>query len=293
MTGLVIKGIGGFYTVMDAQGCAYQLRAQAKLRKQKVTPMVGDRVVFEPGQGEEDGWLKEILPRTNFLTRPPVSNIDVVAVVLASASPNPDLQLIDRILLGASLHRIPAMLIINKSDEAPEEAAGIARQYGDAGLEGIYLTCATTGEGIDRVRAALAGKTHAFAGQSGVGKSTLINAMYGFELKTGGLSEKIDRGKHTTRHSELIPLKEGGMVLDTPGFSLLTLPTMEPHGLSALYPEFAPYEPDCRFSPCAHIKEPGCAVTEAVASGLIDEKRYARYVEYYREMDEKWRERYG
>ncbi len=292
MQGIILRGIGGFYTVMDDEsGALHTLRAQGKLRKQRLTPTVGDRVRYTPQVGEEHGWVEQILPRRNEMTRPPVSNIDVVVLVCAAAEPEPDLLLIDRLLLSASEHGIPAILAVNKKDLSEDQAASIARQYRGA-VDQVILLSAESGEGVDALRRAVLGKVHAFGGQSGVGKSSLINALHGFELQTGVVSEKILRGKHTTRHCELIQVEGGGMVLDTPGFSLLELPLTEPIRLKERYPEFQPHEGQCYFQPCAHRSEPNCAVRSAVAEGEIDEDRYERYCTLFDEMTQRWRERY-
>ncbi len=290
MTGTVLKGVGGFYTVLDDAGECYTLRAQSKLRRQRLTPMVGDRVSFTPGQGEQHGWLEGILERKNQLVRPPIANIEALALVVAAGAPEPDLLLVDRMLLYAKENGIEPMLVVNKCDQDRAMAEALRRQYAGAGI-GFFAVSAQTGQGVAELKAALRGSIHALGGQSGVGKSSLINAMYGLSLQTGSISEKIERGRNTTRHSELIPLPEGGMVLDTPGFSLLELKLMEPHLLQEGYPEFQNLEP-CRFSPCAHISEPDCAVRRAVAEGRIDEGRWARYKVLYEEMNKRWKERY-
>lgn len=291
MTGTVLRILGGFYTVMDDAGNSSTLRAQGKLRKQRIKPVVGDEVEFTPGEGGQDGWLEAVLPRRNQLVRPPVANIDAIAVVVAAQSPEPDLLLVDRMLLCAGQAGIRALLVVNKSDLAPEAAEAVARQYRLSGVES-FLVCARSGAGVEALRAALRGLTHALGGQSGVGKSTLINALYGLKLETGGISEKIERGKHTTRHSELIPLPEGTKVLDTPGFSLLELSERDPLELEQLYPEFARYAGQCRFSPCAHLTEPDCAVRRAVEEGSLSRERWERYGLLYEEMKIRWRDRY-
>lgn len=292
MQGIITRGVGGFYYVLDAEGHTHQLRAQAKLRRAHVKPMVGDRVEFEPGNEEEDGWLKEVLPRKSQLARPPVANIDTVLVVIAAAAPEPDLMMADRLLLAARQGGIEAVIAVNKCDIAPETAEGIARQYRGAGAD-IFRVCASTGAGVETLRERLRGHVHAVAGQSGAGKSTLLNALYGFGLQTGGISRKIERGRHTTRHCELIPLEGGGMALDTPGFSLLETKLCDPVLLKGDYPEFQPYEGQCRFSPCYHATEPDCAVREAVETGKIDKERHARYMALLEEMRIRWRDRYG
>ena len=182
-------------------------------------------------------------------------------------------------------------MAVNKADEDPANAKALAKQFRGA-AEGVFVLSAGTGEGVEALKQALRGTVHAFGGQSGVGKSTLINRLYGLDLDTGGLSDRIDRGKHTTRRCELIQVEGGGGVLDTPGFSLLELRLIDPKELKGLYPEFLPYEGKCRFTPCAHHKEPGCAVKEAVDQGLINRQRHERYCLLYEEMNERWRERY-
>ncbi len=291
LEGIILRGVGGFYTAMTEAGEQHTLRAQGKIRRQRLTPMVGDRVEFTESRGEEHGWLAAILPRKNELLRPPVANIDVVVLEVAAASPQPDLLLLDRMLLCAREAGIEPMLAVNKCDLDPDVARSIANQYRGADLPVILLSAAT-GEGIERLRALLTGKVHAFAGQSGVGKSTLINALYGMSLQTGRVSSKIERGKHTTRHCELIPAPGGGMVLDTPGFSLLELALRDPLELQTWMPEFGEHT-GCYFSPCAHVSEPNCAVRAAVDEGAVDRERYERYTALYEEMNTRWRERYG
>lgn len=291
MEGQIVKGIGGFYTVSDEQGRHYTLRAQAKLRRQHLTPMVGDRVTFSLGSGEENSWLTGILPRRSCLTRPAVANVDKLAITLSAGAPKADLLLVDRLLILCRQAGIAPLVAVNKADADRENARNLARQYRDA-AEGVFVLSAGTGEGVEALKQALRGTVHAFGGQSGVGKSTLINRLYGLRLGTGNLSDKIERGKHTTRHCELIEVEGGGRVLDTPGFSLLELQLIDPKELKGLYPEFLPYDGKCRFTPCAHHKEPGCAVKEAVDQGLVDRQRHERYCLLYEEMNERWRERY-
>ena len=291
LTGTVLRGIGGFYYVAGDDGTEYTLRAQSKIRHVHVKPMVGDKVEFVPGNGEEEGWMKAIRPRKNELVRPPVSNIDAVVLSVSASVPEADLLLIDRLLLSARQKGIEVFLAVNKCDEDGENARLISEQY-RACCAGVFAVSAKTGEGTDALRTALSGRIHAFAGQSGVGKSSLINALYGLTLDTGDISRKIERGKHTTRSSCLIPVEGGGAVLDTPGFSLLESDLIEPVKLQELYPEFLPYADKCRFSPCCHDAEPDCAVKEALSAGVIDGERYERYKLLLSEMKERWNKRY-
>ena len=291
MQGTILKGIGSFYYTLDDEGVVHTLRAQGKIRRERLKPKVGDRVELTPGEGEEDGWIHRILPRKNELVRPPVANIDLIVIVVAAATPDPDLMLADRLMLNARRAGIDIRLVINKCDLNPEGAEEIARQYRGAGVEPMMVS-AGKGEGLEAVREMLKGKVHALAGQSGAGKSTMINALYGLELETGDLSRKIERGKNTTRHSELIPVEGGGMVLDTPGFSLLENDLFDPVELKESWPEFTEYEGQCFFQPCYHASEPRCAVRDAVEEGTIDLQRHGRYVELLEEMKQRWRERY-
>lgn len=290
-TGTILRGIGGFYTVLDEAGNACLLRAQAKLRRDKLTPMVGDVVEFIPGEGEDEGWLTAILPRKNRLTRPSVANIDEFVIVVAAAMPKIDAMLVDRLLISAARANMSAAICVNKCDLSADEAREIARQYAGAGVK-VLIASARTGAGVSELRAHLSGKTHAFGGQSGAGKSSLINALYALKLETGGMSARIERGKHTTRRCELICVDGGGRVLDTPGFSLLETDLIEPRELGAMYPEFAPHAGDCRFSPCYHAGEPDCAVKAAVERGDVPGARYKRYLEILSEMRERWKNRY-
>lgn len=291
MQGTILRGIGGFYTAMDDAGERYTLRAQRKIRRDGLKPKVGDRVEMTPGTGGEDGWVNSILPRTNDLTRPPVANIDVIVIVASCGAPEPDLVLADRMILTARQRGIAPVLAISKCDLNPGRAREIADQYRGAEV-GVVCTSSETGEGVDRLRDLLKGRIHALAGQSGAGKSSLINALYGMALETGDLSAKIERGRNTTRRCELIPLPNGGMVLDTPGFSLLDTDLIDPVELRNYYPEFAPYGGGCYFQPCCHATEPKCAVLDAVRGGEIDPQRHERYVQLLNEAKQRWRDRY-
>ncbi len=286
--GQIIEGRGGLYTVSDGRD-TYVLRAKKKFRRQRMTPLVGDRVLFTPGTGEEHGWLEEILPRQSECLRPPVANITLLALVVAEA-PAPDWLLIDKLLLGARMQGMQALLIVNKCDLGQTSAETARRDYAGADLP-VYPVSAAQGEGLEALRERLRGETVCFAGQSGVGKSTLLNHLLGLELQTGEIS-RIERGKHTTRHASLITCGDI-RVMDTPGFSLLEFEqVMDPVELMEYYPEFAPYAGQCRFQPCYHGSEPGCAVTQAVAAGEISPARVERYRELLEKTRQLWRERY-
>ena len=290
-TGTLLQGIGGFYTALDDGGRVHTLRAQGKLRRERLKPKVGDRVELTPGEGEAHGWICRILPRRNELVRPPVANIDVIVIVVAAVTPDADLMMADRLMLNARRAGISVQLVINKCDLAPAVADDIALQYRGAEVSPLKV-CAATGEGLDALRTRLRGKVHALAGQSGAGKSTTINALYGLALETGDLSRKIERGKNTTRQCQLIPVEGGGMVLDTPGFSLLESELFDPVELKDGWPEFAPFEGQCYFQPCYHATEPRCAVLQAVAEGRIDARRHGRYQALLEELKLRWRDRY-
>ena len=292
MEGVIIKGMGGFYTVRDAQGDVYTLRCKGKFRRLRLSPLVGDNVLFTPGEGEQHGWVDEILPRQSECVRPPVANVALMILVIAPA-PAPDLLLIDRLMIRARRQNIQPVLVFNKCDLDTEKLAEqIREEYAGAQVD-FHRVSARAGIGLDELKEKMRGKLTCFAGQSGVGKSTLLNALFGWELKTGEISEKIARGRHTTRHAELME-QEGLRVLDTPGFSLLDLEDrMDPLLIQESYPEFEPYEGQCRFAPCYHYKEPGCAVLEAGRNSVIHPARLERYHQIFEVAKEDWRNRYG
>jgi len=288
--GTLIRGMGGFYTAVDGTGEEFTLRCKKKFRRQHISPLVGDEVAFIPGSGEEHGWLEEILPRHSQCLRPPVANVTLLVVVVA-ASPEPDLLLVDKMLVRARQQGMHTALVVNKCDLDDSLAPKLRAQYAGAETE-TYAVSARTGQGLAALREAMRGQLCCFTGQSGVGKSTLLSAMLGLELETGELSEKIQRGKNTTRHAELL-MKDGLRVLDTAGFSLLELDeTLEPVQLKEYYPEFQAYEGQCRFQPCYHDREPGCAVSAACQKGSISGERLERYRSLLAEVRQTWRERY-
>ena len=291
MVGSIMRGIGSFYTVLcDEDGQEYTLRAQKKLRHQKLTPMVGDRVRFTPGEGEDNGWLEEILPRRSVMLRPSVANCDMLMLVVASV-PHPDMLLIDKLILRAARGGMTPAICVNKIDLGDALEQSIREEYAGTQLR-VFAASALTGEGIPALREAMRGKVTCLAGQSAVGKSSLINALLGLQLETGGLSRKTERGRHTTRRSEMMA-SDGMLVLDTPGFSLLELEDgIEPQDFAQMYPEYNALSGECRFQPCLHDREPGCAVKEAVAAGRLSAVRWERYRELLSQVKENWKGRY-
>ncbi len=284
--GIILKGIGGFYYV-SASGIVYECRARGIFRKDGVTPLTGDRAVVRITDAEsKTGSIEKILPRRNSLVRPAVANIDTLAVVMSVKSPEPDYMLLDKLILSAEVKEIEAVVCINKIDLDKEgRCKEIEEIYRIAGYKTVLLDSTEQDEcvsGFTSLYEILAGKFTVFAGQSGVGKSTIINRLISSgSMQTGILSARTDKGRHTTRHVEIIEIKGGGFVADTPGFSCFEQGALKPSRLWEFYPEFAAYEGKCRFTGCAHMEEPGCAVRKAVETGLADTGRYARYKEIF------------
>ncbi len=280
--GIITKGIGGFYYVASGQGMV-ECRARGRLRREKITPLVGDRAhVSVVSQNPLQGVVEKILPRKNALVRPPVANVDTVVAVIAAASPLPDFYMIDKLIVSAERAGIGVIVVVNKTDLANGE--DILRIYGDAGYQVVSL-CAARGDGVEELKNLIGGKVTAFAGNSGVGKSSILNRL-GHRLETGGVS-KIERGRHTTRHCELLPLDGGGYVIDTPGFSILEVGGISEDALKDYFIEFSQHE-DCRFSGCLHVgaKPKDCGVCAAVSDGKISETRYNSYLGIYRAIKE-------
>lgn len=288
--GTLLRGMGGFYTVAGEDGTVYTLRCKKKFRHQHISPLVGDEVLFTPGEGEEHGWLEEILPRRSVCLRPPVANVELLVIVVAP-SPEPDLLLVDRMMVRARQQGMALLLVVNKCELDGTLAERLARQYAGAEVP-VLAASARSGEGLEQVREAMRGRLCCLTGQSGVGKSTILSRLLNRTLETGELSEKIQRGKNTTRHAEL--LMGGGLrVLDTAGFSLLELDAqLEPIQLKDCYPELQRLEGACRFQPCYHDREPGCAATAACEAGALDRERLERYRSLLAEVRQTWRERY-
>ena len=289
--GTLIRGIGSFYTVRDSAHQEYTLRCKKKFRRDGISPLVGDEVLFSPGQGEEHGWLEEILPRKTECLRPPVANVTKL-VIMTAPVPEPDLLLVDRRISRAYAQGMDILLVVNKCDLNPDTAEQMKKEYNPAGIQVITIK-KKTGKGLEQLRKALTGSALCcFTGQSGAGKSTTLNALLDLDLETGTISRKIARGKNTTRHTELIE-KNGIRVMDTAGFNLLEAENaLDPGELKNRYPEFAPYEGKCRFRECLHDREPGCAVTAAAEKGEISSGRLERYRELLAEAKTVWRDRY-
>lgn len=281
-----MKALSGFYYVDGGDGALTACRGRGKFRHQKLTPLVGDRVRFT-SLGEGAGILDEILPRKNQFQRPAVANIDQLVVIASGAVPVTDPFLIDRVVSIAEGRDCEPVICINKCDlDAAEE---LYQTYRKAGFLTLRVS-AETGEGIPELAAAIAGKVSAFTGNSGVGKSSILNALEPeFRLQVGEVSDKLGRGRHTTRHVELFRLSSGAIVADTPGFSSFDTEGMElrrPEELQYTFREFAPYLDQCRFTGCAHVKEKGCAVLAAVKAGEIAPSRHASYVRLYEQAKE-------
>lgn len=291
MQGKIIKGIAGFYYVNVVESGVYECKAKGVFRKEKIKPLVGDNVRIEILDEEnKTGNIVEIFPRKNELIRPAVANIDQALVVFAVTKPTPHFNLLDRFLVMMERKEIPVVLCFNKKDIATSpEIAELEAIYEKCGYP-IVFTSALEQENIEEIRRLLLKKTTAIAGPSGVGKSSLINLLQNqVQMETGTISRKIERGKHTTRHSELIAVDVDSYIMDTPGFSSLYVNDFEKEELKYYFREFASYEGQCRFQGCDHVHEPGCAVKEALEEGKIHPIRYKNYLEMYTELKEKKR----
>ena len=287
--GILVSGIGSFYTVVDSDGNEYTLKCRKKIRFQHLSPLPGDEVLFSPGEGEEHGWVEVILPRKTVFLRPPVANVSCLVIVTAPV-PETDFLLVDRLLSRAEAQQMRAVLIANKSDMDPSHYETVREQYSESGYP-VLRASAMKGSGIDEIRKELRGELCCFAGQSGAGKSTLLNGLMGIRQETGEISRKIQRGKNTTRHIRVF--MDGDLrVIDTAGFNLLEPERFPPGELKERYPEFRDYEGLCRFRECLHDTEPGCAVIQAVGEGRIPRERFERYRILLNEVRETWRNRY-
>ena len=288
MTGKIIKGIAGFYYVHVEKKGIYECRAKGIFRNEKIKPLVGDNVEMEVlDEKDMEGSILKILPRSSTLIRPAVANVDQAMIIFAIVKPNPNFNLLDRFLIRMERQHLPTVICFNKQDIAsPEEKEALRQAYETCGYRVLFIS-ALENEGLEQVKGILAGKTTTVAGPSGVGKSSLINQLApAANMETGEISAKIERGRHTTRHSEIIALGEETYIVDTPGFTSLDISEITKEELGQYYPEFVQYEPYCKFSGCAHITEPSCGIKDAVANGRISRVRYENYKELYRELKE-------
>lgn len=271
--GIIIKGIGGFYYV-KTNDSIIECHARGKFRKNSLSPIVGDRVTVLMNR-DETGSIFKIHERKNFLVRPGVANVDSIILVSAVRSPLPDFFLIDKLLVLAESKGIKGYICLNKTDLAEnDDVINFKSVYEKAGYK-VICTCAKSHEGMDELKSIIENKTVAFAGLSGVGKSSIISILSETELETGNVS-RIERGKHTTRHVELISAS-GGYVFDTPGFSRLEADELRAENLWQYFPEIKEYHQTCRFRTCNHVGEPGCSVAEALSAGEIAQSRYNSY----------------
>lgn len=291
MQGKIVKGIAGFYYVHVVESGVYECKAKGIFRKDGVKPLVGDNVEIEIlDEKDMEGNITQILPRKNELIRPAVANIDQALVVFAVTKPKPHFNLLDRFLVMMESREVPVILCFNKTDIAEDpEVAELKDIYEGCGYP-LLFTSAKQEQNIEELKTVLQGKTTAIAGPSGVGKSSLINLLQsGVKMETGRISAKIERGRHTTRHSELIVLGEDSYIMDTPGFSSLYISDIDKESLKYCFPEFASCEGHCRFNGCDHVHEPGCAVKQAVEEGKIHNSRYEDYLTLYQELQERKR----
>ena len=291
MQGKIVKGIAGFYYVHVVESGLYECKAKGIFRKEKLKPLVGDVVEIDIlDETEKKGNIVKILERKNELIRPAVANIDQALVVFAVTKPKPHFNLLDRFLIMMECKEIPVILCFNKKDIATEpEIQELKEIYETCGYQMVF-TSAMKEENVGELKELLRGKTTAIAGPSGVGKSSLINIFQpDANMETGSISEKIERGKHTTRHSELIWVEENTYIMDTPGFSSLYTNEFEKEELKYYFREFDPYEGQCKFLGCDHIHEPGCRVKQALEEGEVHPIRYQNYLEMYQELKDKRR----
>lgn len=287
--GKIIRGVGGFYYVCCDGIGILECRAKGLFRKLGIKPLVGDNVTVQVISYEDKtGNIEEILQRSSSLVRPAVANVDQVLVLFAAAQPDPNLNLLDRFLMTMDRQDIPTVICFNKADiVSGSEIRLLADTYKNSGYP-VYFISIRDNEGLDEVRELLQHKTTVLAGPSGVGKSSFLNCMLGSErMETGDISQKIRRGRNTTRHSEIFPVNEDTFICDTPGFSSLYIDSFEKEEIRDHFQEFREYEPRCRFKGCMHISEPDCAVKEALARGEISRIRYDNYCQLVSECSQQ------
>ena len=291
MTGKIIKGIAGFYYVNDGRNRIYECRAKGVFRNRKIKPLVGDDVEFSILDDEAgEGSIDVILPRRNALIRPAVANVDQAVVIFAITHPSPNLNLLDRFLVMMGIQEVPVIICFNKMDLGDGDLMEKYRLIYEAAGYPVRFVSTYQETGLESMREILAGKTTVLAGPSGVGKSSLTNCIQPqAAMETGDISRKIERGKHTTRHSELFYVEEGTYMMDTPGFSSMFIDSLEPEALKDYFPEFAQYEEGCRFLGCVHVGEKVCGVKEALNQGMLSRSRYDNYLLMYGDLKNKRR----
>ena len=282
--GIIVKSIGGLYFT-ESSDTVYECKARGVFRNKGIVPCVGDIAEFE------NGVITRILPRKNHIIRPPLANLDQLIFVTSVTQPAPNLLILDKFIAVAEYQNIEPVIVLTKIDL--ESCDNIFDIYQRAGIQ-VYVIDYENDDPAEQIRQLLRDKISAFTGNSGAGKSTLLNEVCGdFNIPTGEISQKLGRGKHTTRHSELFRLEKDSYILDTPGFTALEPEAMEKEELRFCFPEFDPYEGSCKFQGCIHDREPGCAVKEAVEDGKISKERYESYISFFRELKERERRRYS
>ena len=294
MQGKIIKGIAGFYYVHVPEEGIYSCKAKGIFRKENIKPLVGDNVAIEITDAKDfEGNIMQIFPRKSELVRPAVANIDQAMLIFAMAKPEPNFNLLDRFLILMKQQGLDCILCFNKKDLSDiQTMQRIQKIYENSGSRIIFVS-AMDKDGIEQMKELLCGRTTASAGPSGVGKSSIVNCLQkDKQMETGAISEKIERGKHTTRHSELIMVSDDTYIMDTPGFSSLSLFDISKEELQSYYPEFAPFENQCKFMTCTHIHEPVCGIRTALEAEKVSKIRYDNYTAFYEELKEKERRKY-
>ncbi|MDO5300979.1 MAG: ribosome small subunit-dependent GTPase A [Tissierellia bacterium] len=282
--GKIVKLLGGFYTVQSGQH-RYETRARGIFRHEQVKPLVGDEVLFSITEGDNLNAIEKILPRKNALIRPPVANVDQIFLFVPIAQPKYNRYTIDKLTVYYEQLNVPVVLLLTKVDLAPKEAAELALSYEASGFS-VHPVSITAPDGWKELEEAMRGKVTALSGVSGAGKSTFTSKILGLDLDTQDVSRKTNRGKHTTRHTELYH-QDGIFVFDTPGFSSFSPEEMESEEVKDYCPEFRKYAQDCRFQNCLHLREPHCGVKAALEEGLIEAQRYDSYLKLYEELKER------
>ena len=294
MQGKIIKGIAGFYYVHVPEEGIYSCKAKGIFRKENIKPLVGDNVAIEITDAKDfEGNIMQIFPRKSELVRPAVANIDQAMLIFAMAKPEPNFNLLDRFLILMKQQGLDCILCFNKKDLSDiQTMQRIQKIYENSGSRIIFVS-AMDKDGIEQMKELLCGRTTALAGPSGVGKSSIVNCLQkDKQMETGAISEKIERGKHTTRHSELIMVSDDTYIMDTPGVRSLSLFDISKEELQSYYPEFAPFENQCKFMTCTHIHEPVCGIRTALEAEKVSKIRYDNYTAFYEELKEKERRKY-